>query len=111
MPQSHTLQPLSMCHQNSAVDLSLRQKRTHAEWFSQSKYFRLLLCDIPCVVKHIIISLSTVALLTATNPLPLAGIYMYVYTCMCASDTIVLVRSPKIHVQHTRTHVHMQGFT
>ena len=36
MPQLHTWQPLSMCRQNSVRDRpenSLRQERTHAEWF------------------------------------------------------------------------------
>ena len=42
MPQSHTWQPLSMCRQNSVrgrPENSLRQERTHAEWFSHSKCF------------------------------------------------------------------------
>ena len=40
MPQSHTWQPLSMCHQNSIrgrLVNSLHQERTCAEWFSHSK--------------------------------------------------------------------------
>ena len=40
MPQSHTWQPLSMCHQNSVrgrPENSLCQERTHAEWSSHSK--------------------------------------------------------------------------
>ena len=42
MPQSHTWQPLSMCCQNSVRGWpasSLHQERTHAEWFSHSKYW------------------------------------------------------------------------
>ena len=45
MPQLHTWKPLSMCRQNSVRDRpenSLHQKRTHAEWFSQSKCLELL---------------------------------------------------------------------
>ena len=45
MPQSHALQPLSMCRQNfvrGRPENSLHQERTHAEWFSQSKCLELL---------------------------------------------------------------------
>ena len=40
MPQSHTWQPLNMCHQNSIrgrPENSLLQERTHAEWFCENK--------------------------------------------------------------------------
>ena len=46
MPQSHTWQPLSMCHQNSVrvwPENSLHQERTHAVCFNFSPlHFRLL---------------------------------------------------------------------